>query len=238
MQHAWRAVWRPAKKQRCWKKRGRNTCLLSKHGTFVSQWIGITIAGSPYFKIWTFLCWKCYPPLFPWSESCKRQYISTEVCWVPRNQAISFPKISDHPATISSASTEGEMAFCNFDLLAIVGKEASKKWKPNITITVYLIKKYRRQVRHHKMPIFSLYLQDHTVTSARPVINFKKPFAIEGTNKWVFNIPKAKPAAMLHQCAPNMATLHYRKGWRVTNSLKGCSQKSSRVGQCVSKKLF
>lgn len=40
---------------------------------------------------------------------------------------ISFPKVSDHQAAVSSASAEGEMAFCNFDLLTIVGKAASTK---------------------------------------------------------------------------------------------------------------
>lgn len=46
---------------------------------------------------------------------------------MPRNKAMSFPKVSDRRAAVGSASAEGETAFCNFDLLAVVGKEASKK---------------------------------------------------------------------------------------------------------------
>lgn len=43
------------------------------------------------------------------------------------NKAVSFPKVSDHQAAVSSDIAEEEMAFCNVDLLTIVGKEASKK---------------------------------------------------------------------------------------------------------------
>lgn len=69
-------------KQRRWEKknRGRNTLFITKLGTFVSQPIGFTTARSPHFEIWAFLCWKCCPRIFPSSESCEGQYISTKVC--------------------------------------------------------------------------------------------------------------------------------------------------------------